>query len=98
MGNAAKNTENAVPVMRKVGVQPNPSSVPALIETEQRVHGLGQGNPVETNMAFAAEQNGGVAHIDRDLLLLAGPEPMYFGGHQGACGNRSLRCRPDAKG
>jgi hypothetical protein len=98
MRDTTKKAKHAVSVMRKVGVQAHPAAVAALEKTEYRVNWLGTRTPVETEIPFAAKEDGGIAHVDGDLLLLAGSKAINFGRHESARRDRCLCCRSYAKG
>ena len=88
----AEQGEHPVAVMRQIGVQAQPTAVAAAIEPRDRVVILGRRLSIDTQVPFAAEFDGGAAHVDADTLGAASAQAPQFarcqrgGGDSRLCG------------
>src|SRR5580692_9927124 len=85
-------------MMRQVGVQPHPAAVAAAIKPGDVVVIFLVRLTVDLQITLAAEFDGRVAHVDADVLPLAGAQPPKFRGGQGGGRNRRLRCGSGGEG
>src|SRR5206468_1152214 len=75
---AAEQGAHPVAVMRQIGVQAQPTAVAAAIEPHDRVVILGRRLSIDPQVPFAAEFDGGAAHVDADTLGAAGAQMPQF--------------------
>ena len=66
-------------VMRKVGVQPHESAVAGLVDASDGVPGRRRRFAVDTQISLGAALDGGVAHVDADMLRLPAAQLPDFG-------------------
>ena len=88
---AAEQLEQAATMVRQVGVQPHPTAVAAAIKSGDAVVIFGRNLAVDAQIAFAAEFDGGCAHVDGDALAPAAAQPPQFAGRESSRGDARLR-------
>jgi len=50
---------------------------------------------IDAQVAFAAEFDGRITHLDAHALPAPAAQPPQFGGGKRGCADRGLRCRTD---
>ena len=88
---ALQQRQQAAAMMRQIGVQPHPAAVAAAIKPGDVVVIFLVRFAVDLQIALAAEFDGRMAHVDADVLPLAGAQPPQICGRQRGSGNRRLR-------
>src|SRR5215470_15900827 len=71
---AFEQRQQAVAVVREIGMQSHPAAVAAAIGAGDLVPRVRRWRAIDAEVALAAELDGGVAHRDSDPLSLAGSE------------------------
>ncbi len=89
---------NGIAVMREVGVQPDESLIAGFVNPGDRIPGGRRRLAVDAQIALAAAFDDGVAHVDRDILVLSAAQFPNLRGSQACRGNAYLRRGGNAKG
>ena len=79
---AAEERQQAVTVVRKVGVVAHPATVASPVDAGDLVPQVGRWSVVDPEIALAAEFDGSVARIDANLLARPATQPPNLGRDQ----------------
>ncbi len=91
----AEQFEQAVTMMRQIGVQPRPAAIAAAVETADAVVEIIHRLAVDAQITFAAELDRRAPHIDGNALPAAGAQAPYLRRRQSRRRNRRLRRSAD---
>jgi hypothetical protein len=94
---AAEHVQNAIAVMRKIGMNAYPAAVAAAIDTGNAIPQLGGRATVDAQITLAAKLGCRVSHIDCNILGATGAQLVQLAGGQRSGGDADLRDGTDCK-
>ena len=92
---AFEQRQQAVAMMRQIGVQPHPAAVAAAKQPGDGVVIFLIRLAVDAQIALTAKLDCGISHVHTDVLVLTGAHPPHFRGSQCRSRNRGLGCSAD---